>query len=837
MSSQLTRTVFRRLLRGVPIRHRGCLNRPLTRNLLHLQRIPHKTQQRSIFGFSAEFQRSRNSGRSEVRIRENLDVLLNTSRQIKQQARTLPSEDIAKAWIAFFVDSKESREAVTDYHTKAALEVWNHLHGLEDVHLPFTADDAITALGAMATVDQLQAASEIQRIYESAFGHNQRDTSNRLPSSRHESVETTPENCLDQSFADLVQRLEEFRYQQTGEHDTTSSILQLRSLAYAGYSSNAFNVLQGNPSLRQNLEAWAAVLGPSAIKIETIRNVIAGLKEYQVGIDSSLATILVVSYLRVARPNSFGASASENTTTVENIVNESVDNVLDASKIAMIALSSSHDEGLNLIRILDDKVTKICQVSADPPIGLKEWWDARLGLKAASVSDIVSIQTALAQMIEVSNLSPDGRTLACLARGALLSDNIQLAELVLSWGQNMMVSRIEANVELVFYYLANKQILPALQHYSYANHPDAGSEFPTLIMQEAEEALIQALSTSEGGLDEGLSEALLELIEKQPVGKRWNPDTLSAITLFYLRNKEYEELVELIQENMPFYTIAGRQKIVDTIIRFSFDTETNSDAQWNGFVILTAINAAVDRHIVSDYMEAFCKAGYIEEAVDAFKRMRQSSDPELQANEEVYIRALQCLGDARDLKALRTIHNYLKLDTKVDASVSLWNELIAAYTKSDQAEYAMSFWNQLPTIGHGPNEASVIAALVACRESPTGPTDTQRVWTEVLQRSMEITPAMFSAYIGALAANKKVEEAKAEIEVNVPKYDQVPALAHLLHFAGAENQVDVLGWIQSKYPNEVDAVKTSASLLEKTPQEDVTVKNMMEKIFPDKSWV
>jgi len=229
-------------------------------------------------------------------------------------------------------------------------------------------------------------------------------------------------------------------------------------------------------------------------------------------------------------------------------------------------------------------------------------------------------------------------------------------------------------------------------------------------------------------------------------------------------------------------------------------------------------------------MLSFLQAGHVDEALQAFNDMRSTSQPQLKADQNVYIHALRGFGALGDLQAVRNVHNQLKLDINVDPSVPLWTELINAYTNCDQPRYALKFWQEIQDLAGGPDEQSVLAALQACQLSPVGATDIENVWGSVVKENLPVSASMFSSLVGALTANGKEDDARMEIKSNGTKYDLVSALANYLH--ASYDPDEALQWIGEHYQNHLESIKNFIP-----PKHDVERhERAYKKFFSDAVW-
>lgn len=760
MSSSLTRSVFRRLVRGQPIRYRGCVNHPLFRPLLPPQKSTVHIHQRPIFGFAGSFQRPSGFGRKEQLIRHHLDVLLNTSRQLAFNFRTPSAEVIAKSWVAFFTECKESQQMVTDYHAKAALEVWKYLQETEGVEPVLSADDAAIALMAMADFDHGLYTPKDWNIYKRVFQIPQREP-------------------FDISYVQLASRLVEF-IPVDSQNELGSTELLIRCFTNAGYPEMALELLLTQPSKLSDYLNWSLIISAAKGSSSAILQVADAIKKNKKYIhDTRISVILCQALFETAMLNSTDVVEGEmDIPQMDELLNGEAPDLEIVNDFIRTAMLLSWPQKEKLEDMVEKALSFLHRASKkeldeqEHNSVIKKLYDTKLALILSRHHDLTRLTPTLDELA-AAEIPIDENTLSLLLQTALLQHDTELAEKLVTWADDIGIRHWKVAVasEYVKYYLARNDLKSAMPYYLALQSPGI-EEIPSSLMGPIEELLVKeiCLATSP---DEISLERMHEIVEKRPSEKRWTPETLEALTYFSLRHEDYEEVVELLKRHLPYYTLADRQKLTNEIISFSFRPTTSPDGQWNSYVILTAINASLDRNTSYCYMKAFIQANFEEEALQTFAHMRNNSDPELRPDASIYIAALNDLGALGDVQAVRAIHNHLKLDINVEPSVLLWTALMKAYLNCNEPHYSLIFWDQILDMAPGPDEQSVIVALDACKTSPGGSLDVQRVWQPIIARGMAVTPTMFSSYVATLVSTGNIEEAKTEIEVKSEKYDRI----------------------------------------------------------------
>lgn len=773
MSSHLTRAVFRRIIQGRPIQPRNCLRR------VRISALPpsggyqvtnhNATQRRFIFGFG-DAKIPKGWSKSEQYLQEHFEVLQNTSKHLSEKIRTPAPPAIAKAIVSFFKECREAEIEVTDLHAKCVLDAWKYLESIDEANLYLSDQDARMALEAMAA---------------SKYGRNSPKDWN--PYHKSEEVKLTPEDVADiGSYAKLAIHLAHLIRGDSIEYDKSTTLHLVTCLASSGKLHESLeSLLEGGVSAINDVAIWRPLLEKGGFE---------ELEEFETTNKptSDMAVILAQCYIRSI--SKFDGSHSLERYILK-IIDTKVESVQDLTTVMETAWTYQLPEHDPIMKALDTKFDTLFSASQIPQEDIVQWSNIKLARELTKTNQTSSLDILLARFADGYDAYPDVRVVSYLLRSilpreslrandsnALALVNSRIAD-VLDWTALNIKDdhEFQRDLELFYFWIEQGFITEAMECFDRLRNAEILSDQYALDFERAEERIIQALCKSQK-LDESQQDLVAETIESQAIGRRWQPDTLAALLLNYLRQGSYDDLIAVLNENIPYYNITDRRQVINSIVEFAFDPSMSVDGSapnpnhtWNTYVMLMTTGLPVSRDVLTRFMKEFIHARFIGETVQVFSSMRMSLKKNVFPNESVYINIIRGLGAYGDLNSVQAIHNHLKLDTRVDPSSAIWTELLMAYAICEQPHYALTFWDQLFDFPERPTERSLLAALIACETSLRGALDLDRVWTDAIDAQIPITSEIFAAYIAALVAAGKSQEAKGEIIANAEKFDRVPA--------------------------------------------------------------
>ncbi|KAF2402393.1 hypothetical protein EJ06DRAFT_473988 [Trichodelitschia bisporula] len=301
---------------------------------------------------------------------------------------------------------------------------------------------------------------------------------------------------------------------------------------------------------------------------------------------------------------------------------------------------------------------------------------------------------------------------------------------------------------------------------------------------------------------------------------RFEPDTVSALSVLHLKRDEYHDVVDLLQTHVGNYSWEERAKVRDVFVNFCLDRRNPIARVWDTYMIFHQIFDETDRKVRTRIMNEFFTRRRADMAVHVFNHMRQHIRPDTVATLDTYVTALVGIGRLGDAESLDLIHNQLKLDLHVDPNTRLYNALMIGYTGCNDASRAMEFWDDIAGSQEGPTTNSILVMFRACEMASFGEVKAQAIWRQLNELDAEITKEMATEYIGALAGNLMLDEAynmvQNKLEQEYGFKPDVKILGTLFNATRSRSRQPGVGtWIQSNFPEiwkELEALGSKKNL-------------------------
>ncbi|KAL9083550.1 MAG: hypothetical protein Q9165_008475 [Trypethelium subeluteriae] len=331
---------------------------------------------------------------------------------------------------------------------------------------------------------------------------------------------------------------------------------------------------------------------------------------------------------------------------------------------------------------------------------------------------------------------------------------------------------------------------------------------------------------------------------------RFEPETVSALTLLHLSRDELHDAIDLLQTHNFHFSIQERSLIRNALYDFCLDPSHSTTRAWDTYTILTQIFGETPRDQRTTLVGAFFSRRRPDMAVHVFNGMRTNPRPDITATLDTYIAVLMglarsastisldsgalssiirsdaglspdddvdiegfgeggALGDyENELETLLgSVYSHIKLDATLPSPhpTALLNALMIVYTALGHPARALEFWEQIAQSEEGPSWNSVHAAFRACEEAPWGDDEARRIWRRLRKMDVDIGTNVWASYLGALVGNGAVDEAWEGVETFQRESGEEPGAFMLgTLFSAAHRQVakqrELAGRIREKYP-------------------------------------
>jgi hypothetical protein len=650
---------------------------------------------------------------------------------VRQRTQTqLPArEGLVKAWISFFVYKSQNKEAVNNVQAWHALRTYKHLRDTEqDGDRKLSGRElrqALTVLAIMPKDDTTPHVELARLLY--ADCQSPRYQLNNLR--RFIEVLTRTGNSLEARelvVSHISQQV--FSTEEASSRDASTEA-RIRGLWYQLLDGFA---REGNEA--ELLKTWEITERAGSEYDSTHRDIIASFYASRNGI---AATKQWYEKLKQVGP-------------LQEV---------DGRTLKKILTFSIRNNELDWCKSIFRDI-----LATEPP---KIIWDVVLqwgaGALGKGVEDVEKMmEVMILRNPENQELRPDAETINGLVELAMSLNDSYLAERYITLGSKFGIRPNAKTYALQMSYRAEANDLRGAQaayDLLQAEEVIDNEDLPAI------NKYIRALCTSAPLNYDRLVSILSDLSER---GKRLEADTTCALTSLYLSRDQTDDLIDLIQSEAYYYTYEERASIQKVFMDFCLSSETNTNRSW---IAYTLLHPLFDETSVGDrtrLMNHFFSRGRCDMASYVFGHMRAHAMPDRRPVLDTYIECFLGIASCADREALDMVHNMLKLDSNIDPTTRLYNSLMLAYTACEDADKALDFWDDITNSGEGPTYQSLEIVFWACSRKPFGDVRAREVWGKMRRMEIEVTGKVFSAFVGALAGQGKLDEAKGVCE-QVPK--------------------------------------------------------------------
>lgn len=241
-------------------------------------------------------------------------------------------------------------------------------------------------------------------------------------------------------------------------------------------------------------------------------------------------------------------------------------------------------------------------------------------------------------------------------------------------------------------------------------------------------------------------------------------DTVSALCLLYLKRSELHDIIDILQAHCFHYTLDERARIRDALLEYCLDGRNDTTSVWDTYTIIREMFDETDTEIRTQIMNEFFHRKRSDMACHVFGHMRQHIRQDKRPTADTYVECLVGIAKCADKENLDMIYNMMKMDSSIEPSTRLYNALMLAYTACGEVYRALNFWTDITNSIEGPTYNSIEIVFRACEKKPFGDKPAREIWNKMRRMEIEVTPEVFSAYVGALAGQALLTEVKILIE-------------------------------------------------------------------------
>ncbi len=716
MRSHLTRNVFRRLLSDEAFLFR-CPYRPehVAHRRYRAASLLIAPTRRTLFGFSTKPPRQvRNAD-----LDPGLSKMLELSLMDKVQARPPPVAELVKAFNTFFAYKLQINEAVNNIQAGHALRTFRYLRDTNTDEEGFGLDtsDILVARDAMLKMpsDKLEAHNEFAR---EVFAELSRRTSKRANLKKFIFVLTQTGDSLE------ARELVEDFVKAVPEDEKTKNWEKAKAELWN-------NVLKGFAKESNETEL-----------LRTARVAEASGVPYNLTFHETMTTYYASKNDLKGTQFWYAKPISKSTRP----------NPRTMSQVLRFCLRNNElDWGNSVFRAL-------LEINPNKPTWdvIFQWAASTLGKGVEDLEHMMEVM--IRRNPQDDSIRPDIETINGLVEIAIARKDPYLAERYLALGSK---SGIRPN--------ARTFILQMDYRVGAGDLSGAQVAYEALQSEEVQDRedlpvinkYLRALCSVHSPNYDRITSIVADLDELKI---RPEADTVSALCLLYLKRNELHETIDILQAHCFHYTLDERARIRDAFLGYCLDRGNSTTSAWDAYTIMREMFDETDTKIRTQIMNEFFDRKRSDMACHVFGHMRQHVRQDKRPTADTYVECLVGIAKCADKESLDMIHNMMKMDSSIEPSTKLYNALMLAYTACDEAYRALNFWIDITNSVEGPTYNSIEIVFRACEKKAFGDKPAKDIWNKMRRMEIEVTPAVFSAYVGALAAQALLAEVKKLIE-------------------------------------------------------------------------
>ncbi|KAG0652266.1 complex I intermediate-associated [Hyphodiscus hymeniophilus] len=760
MRSQLTRSVFLRLLSNKPLVFR-CSTR-FSLRLTPRYGMQRTSAKRSLFGFSRKPPREPRA----PELAPGLSKMLDLNKMLKIGARPPPASQISQAFRSYFAYKDHNKTGLNELQAGHVLRTFEYLQKFNSEEEGFGLPNEVLRCALVNIAILPTGNGETHSRFARAVFQELRE---RKAKALHIDLKYLVTVLVHTgNTAEAMSLVEEFLAtsyvleKDTRKENLAKAKRNLFSLVMKGYAreNNESELLK----VAERVEA--AGLGPGSLSHETMTSFYASRDDVpntKIWFDR----------------NPHARSPTTSKELMSTILSFSIRNQeLDWCKAVFR-------------RILDKNPPKPAWDV------LFQWASGALGKGVEDVDRMIDFM--IKHNPEDESVRPDAETINGLVELAMSAQDSYLAERYVALGKkygiqpNAQTFILQLNYRVSAGDLAGAQTAyDALQSEEVENHAD----LPAI------NKYIRALCSLKVNHYERAVSICSDLDERNI---RLEPDTVSAMCLLHLSRGEMNDVLDMLQTNTFHYTLPERARIIETFVAFCSDRKTNTSDAWEAYNMLRTVFQEMPVNIRTTMMNEFFARKRSDMACHVFGHMRQHDRKEFRPVLQTYIDCFRGIALCKDKECLDMVHNMFKMDSSIEPNTKLYNSLMMAYTACEEGDRALDFWHDITNSREGPSYESLELVFKACQEQSFGDRTAKEVWAKMRRMEIEVTREVFIAYVCALAGQGRMEESKELVETAEKDLGLKPDVLTIGSFYNAlpgQNRKDLVEeWAKDLYPD------------------------------------
>jgi hypothetical protein len=232
----------------------------------------------------------------------------------------------------------------------------------------------------------------------------------------------------------------------------------------------------------------------------------------------------------------------------------------------------------------------------------------------------------------------------------------------------------------------------------------------------------------------------------------------------FLKQDEQFDVIDTLSLHVFQYSSSQREQIRRSLADYVLNPKNSTARAWDTYQLLKQYFPETSRASRVDLMDGFFQRKRPDMAAQVFTHMRQHFTHELRPDADIYIRFFESLGRCPDRDSFDSVHNILKMDATIQPSTRLYNALMIACSACGRSGRALDYWNDISHSLEGPSYASLEIVFAVCEKKPMGDRMARKIWRDMERMEVDVPPAVFDAYVGALAGSGYVKDAEVMIQ-------------------------------------------------------------------------
>ncbi|KAM7213050.1 complex I intermediate-associated protein 84, mitochondrial [Rhypophila decipiens] len=247
------------------------------------------------------------------------------------------------------------------------------------------------------------------------------------------------------------------------------------------------------------------------------------------------------------------------------------------------------------------------------------------------------------------------------------------------------------------------------------------------------------------------------------------PETTVSLCTLFLRSDKQFDVIDTLSLHTLSYSIEERRQVQHGFVQYCLDRKVSTARAWDAYSLLRQYFPDTSKEDRIRLMDELFARKRPDMACHVFGHMRAHAAMDMRPTRETYVRCLEGIGRYPDLESLRVVHNMLKMDTTIQLDTQLYNALMVAYTSCDEVLLALDLWEQITNMPEGPSYNSLAIVFWACEKMYWFYFNADRriardIWEKVQRLDLDVPPAVFNSYVGAVAAEGALENIKRLIQ-------------------------------------------------------------------------